>query len=287
MSRVEDLEQDRQIAGIKAILESSMQLDGSGRDQPEELAGLDDGEAARQTLTGFGDGFEPPRAAWRARLRAGRTPIGVFVVVAVLTAAATALVTWLLRPAGTAVSAAPATIASADERGDTSTTGAHGAAATSAASPSNAPAVVVVAVVGSVSSPGLVSLPDGARVSDAIEAAGGPLPGTDLSTINIARKVADGEQIVVGLPGPPADSGSGSSAPQGESGGSGSAATKIDLNSASLEELDSLPGIGPVLAQRIVDFREENGPFKTVDELQNVSGVGPAVLAKIKDQVTV
>lgn len=141
----------------------------------------------------------------------------------------------------------------------------------------------MVAVVGSVNVPGLVTLPEGARVSDAIEAAGGALPGTDLSTLNIARKVADGEQIVVGLPGPPVDSGT--SEPQPTAGGASTAL--VDINSANVTQLDELPGIGPVLAQRIVDFREENGPFKSVEELENVSGVGPAVLAKVKDLVTV
>lgn len=284
MSRLDDLERDRQIADIKAILASSQQREPADPEETEERTELADGETERRLLTGFGDGFEPPRTAWRARLHGARAPV-VFVVVAVLTAAATALVTWLLRPAGTEVSGAAATIAAADERSDRKGSSDPSAQPTSAdAATPSVPAVVVVAVVGSVHNPGLVSLPDGSRVSDAIEAAGGVLPGTDLSTLNIARKVADGEQIVVGLPGPPADSASGSSggAPEG-----GSSSQLVNINAAGLEQLDSLPGIGPVLAQRIIDFREENGPFTSVDELQNVSGVGPAVMAKIKDQVTV
>ena len=131
----------------------------------------------------------------------------------------------------------------------------------------------MVSVVGSVTTPGLVTLAEGARVSDAIDAAGGALPGTDLSTINLARKVSDGEQIAVGVPGA-ADA-------------AGASAGKVNVNSASAEELATLPGIGPVLAQGIIDFRETNGPFGSVDELTEVSGIGPAVLAKIKDLVTV
>ncbi|WP_106848321.1 ComEA family DNA-binding protein [Blastococcus sp. Marseille-P5729] len=284
MRRVDDLERDRQIADIKAILESSMRDYDQRAAEPDDPSVLDDGETDRRSLDGFGDGFEPPRSAWRARLHSGRVSIGVFVVVAVLTAAATALVTWLLRPAGTAVEGAATTIAAADERADPDEPGGETAsAAASPASTSSAPGVLVVAVVGSVNVPGLVTLPEGARVSDAIEAAGGALPGTDLSTLNIARKVADGEQIVVGLPGPPVDSGT--SEPQPTANGGSTAL--VDINSANVTQLDELPGIGPVLAQRIVDFREENGPFKSVEELENVSGVGPAVLAKVKDLVTV
>lgn len=265
MTRKHELERDRQVAELKAVLRSSAQ-------QPA------DGEVDSRTLDGFGDGFEPPRAAWRARLVRQRGSVTVFVAVAVLAAAATALVTWFLRPAPTPVPGSVGEVVAGDEHADRSGSGTP---------PSSAPAegtqnaqVIVVAVVGQVAVPGLVTLPEGSRVSDAIAAAGGALPGTDLTSINIARKVSDGEQVAVGIPaapdvGPPEQPGS--------AGGAG----KVNLNSASLEQLDGLPGVGPVIAQRIVDFREANGPFASVADLANVSGIGPSIMAKLTDLVVV
>ncbi len=137
-------------------------------------------------------------------------------------------------------------------------------------------AAVVVHVVGQVGQPGLVTLPVGARVADAIEAAGGAGVEADLSSVNLARIVTDGEQILVPRPGevPP----EAASAP-----GSGS----VDLNAASPATLETLPGIGPVLAQRIADWRTDHGRFTSVDELTEVSGIGPALLDGVRDLVTV
>lgn len=141
---------------------------------------------------------------------------------------------------------------------------------------------IVVSVVGKVASPGLVTLPDGARVADALAASGGPVPGVDLGPLNLARRIADGEQIYVGVPAPPGVDPAGPAGP----GGSGAPA-KIDLNSAPLDALDTLPGVGPVTAQRIVDWRTEHGPFTTVEQLREVDGIGQARFEKLKDLVVV
>ena len=145
-------------------------------------------------------------------------------------------------------------------------------------------ATVVVSVVGRVRSPGLVTLPKGARIADAIAAAGGLLPGLDGSSVNLAAVVSDGEQVAVGVPGA-----SGAAAGSGGGAGSGTAgpAAKVDLNSATVADLDGLPGIGPVLAQRIIDYRDQHGPFASVDQLDDVPGIGPAIFAELTKLVTV
>jgi competence protein ComEA len=139
---------------------------------------------------------------------------------------------------------------------------------------------VVVSVVGLVARPGLVSLPSGARVADAVEAAGGFLPEADPASVNLAAMVTDGEQIVVGLPGAPVEGGGGGA-------GAAGAGERVDLNAATAAELDALPGIGPVLAQRIVAYRDAEGPFRSVDQLDDVPGIGPAIAAELADLVTV
>jgi competence protein ComEA len=139
---------------------------------------------------------------------------------------------------------------------------------------------MVVAVAGRVRRPGLVRLPAGSRVADAIEGAGGVLPGTDLSYVNLARKVVDGELILVGVTPPP---GAGAGGPAG----GGTVGGPVNLNTASLTELQTLPGVGPVLAQRIVDYRAGHGGFKSVGELRNVSGIGDTRFQQLKDLVTV
>jgi competence protein ComEA len=154
--------------------------------------------------------------------------------------------------------------------------------ATPGSSPSAAPRVVVVHVAGRVRRPGLVRAAPGARVADVIASAGGALPGADLTSVNLARQVTDGEQIVVGVPGarpPTASPGAGPS--------TGGAGGQVDLNTASLAQLEGLPGVGPVLAQRILDWRTEHGRFSSVDELQEVSGVGPKKFESLKPHVRV
>lgn len=138
---------------------------------------------------------------------------------------------------------------------------------------------VVVAVVGQVGRPGLVTVPAGSRVADAVEAAGGLLPGTDPAAVNLAAVVADGQQVAVGVPGATG----GAPAPDGAAPGS----RPVNLNTATAAELDSLPGIGPVLAERIVAHRGEAGPFRSVEQLDDVPGIGPAIAAELAELVTV
>lgn len=144
--------------------------------------------------------------------------------------------------------------------------------ASSAASASG----VIVDVEGKVAKPGVRSLPLGSRVLDAVNAAGGALPGTDMTGLNQAQVLVDGEQVLVGVTPPPqarsgAPSGRGKKS-RGRAGAGG--AQPVHLNSASVDDLEQLPGIGPALAERIVDYRSEHGPFHSVDDLRAVSGFG-------------
>jgi len=153
-----------------------------------------------------------------------------------------------------------------------------------------AASVLLVHVVGQVRRPGVVRLPPGARVLDAVRAAGGATSSADLNHLNLARPVADGEQIVVPKPGESivqggapgvGGAGAGSSARVGSVGG------LVDLNTADAAALDSLPGVGPILAQRILDWRTQHGRFTSVDELGEVSGIGDKILAQLRPKVTV
>jgi len=147
--------------------------------------------------------------------------------------------------------------------------------------------VLLVHVVGQVRRPGVVRLPPGARVLDAVKAAGGAMSTADLAHLNLARPVADGEQIVVPKPGESIPV-AGASVPAGKgSAGVGAAGGLVDLNTADASALDSLPGVGPVLSQRILDWRTEHGRFSSVDELGEVSGIGDKLLAQIGPKVRV
>ena len=137
---------------------------------------------------------------------------------------------------------------------------------------------LVVDVVGAVRRPGLYRLAQGSRVADVLARAGGLTPKADRTLVNLAAPLADGEQVIVpvrvtGGAGPSA--GSASAAPAGP----------VHLNVATLEQLDALPGIGPVTAQKILDYRDKHGAFGSVDELDAISGIGPARLDQLRDLV--
>lgn len=152
-----------------------------------------------------------------------------------------------------------------------------------AAAPSSAPSPsrLVVDVAGKVRHPGIVTLPAGSRVVDALQAAGGARRHVDLSALNLARPLVDGEQVLVGLP-PPA----GVAAPAASAPGAAAATRMVNLNSATEPELESLPGVGPVTAAAILKWRSEHGAFTAVDQLLDVSGIGDATLAEIAPFVT-
>jgi competence protein ComEA len=189
----------------------------------------------------------------------------------------------------TAVPADPAAVSRASPGSPGASPLPSSAAATAAA--------LAVHVIGKVRRPGVVRVPPGARVLDAITAAGGAARGADLSTLNLARLVSDGEQIAVDVPSvpggpgtPPAPGGQGGTAGDGGASGDGTTGTGtavVDLNSADLTVLETLPGVGPVLAQRILDFRTENGRFSRVEELKDVKGIGAKTFADIEPHVTV
>ncbi len=146
--------------------------------------------------------------------------------------------------------------------------------------PVAAPAPLVVHVVGAVRRPGLYRLTQGARVADAVSRAG-PTRKADLALVNLAAPLADGEQVVV-----PRRSGVGSGGgPASEAGGSPAIRGPVHLNTATLEQLDALPGVGPVTAQKILDYRQEHGAFSSVDELDAIPGIGPARLDELRDLV--
>lgn len=132
-----------------------------------------------------------------------------------------------------------------------------------------------VDVVGAVRRPGLYRVPDGARAADAVRRAGGPTPKAQLELVNLAALIADGEQIVVPRRGAVA-------VVAGGGGSSGAASGRVHLNSATIEQLDALPGVGPVTAQKIIDYRQHHGGFGSVDELDAVPGIGPARLADLR-----
>jgi competence protein ComEA len=148
------------------------------------------------------------------------------------------------------------------------------------------PAEVVVHVAGAVAHPGVYRLPAGSRVADAVAAAGGALGSAASDAINLARVLTDGEQVYLPVMGevPPGAVG----APAGTIGHSGGpAAGPVDLNRASAADLETLPGIGPATAQKIIDDREKNGPFATVEDLMRVPGIGQKKLEALKEYVTV
>ncbi|MFF4890333.1 helix-hairpin-helix domain-containing protein [Micromonospora chersina] len=247
------------------LADEALPLDVEGGRRGHEPGGAADDAGARRPLASRLPGpgaFDPGRRGVRA--------LAAVAVVVVLVAGVWA---WRSRPQAEPVRAA-ATV---------------GAPETSAPAPTASAGQVVVALAGKVRRPGLVRLPAGARVADAIEAAGGALPGVDVALLNPARKVTDGELILVGVSAPP-----GQAAPPGPATGGGGPAAgaapgsgPVNLNTATLAQLDALPGVGPVLAQRILDHRDQHGGFRSVSDLRQVDGIGDARYEQLKDLVTV
>ena len=179
----------------------------------------------------------------------------------------------------------------------TASGGAPPALVLAAASPSaaadagpSAPAEVMVYVCGAVRRPGVVRLPAGARVADALDLAGGPTARAELSAVNLAAKVGDGQQIVVPERAPPGASAPAAApavagAPAAAPGASGGAL--VNINTASLSELETLSGVGPSTAQKIIDYRTANGGFTSVEQIMDVPGIGDAKFAAMKDSITI
>lgn len=148
---------------------------------------------------------------------------------------------------------------------------------------------LIVSVVGLVVNPGVVEVPAGARVVEAIERAGGLMPEANPASVNLAAPLVDGQQIVVGteaLPAGTAEGGSGGADGAGVGGPEG-VGGKININTATATQLEELPGIGPATATKIIDFREKNGPFASIDALEEVPGIGPAKVEALRDAATV
>ncbi|MEZ0492047.1 ComEA family DNA-binding protein [Kineococcus sp. TBRC 1896] len=219
----------------------------------------------------------PP--GWRAvRLRVGSRAVAGAVLACLLAAAGLGFAAWRSWPdpgaqQGEAVPARTAPVASGSAPSTPTPSVPAGAAPTSGS--------VVVHVAGRVLHPGVVTVSAGSRVADALTAAGGPAADADLDALNLARVLQDGEQVLVPAPGQPA------AAPAPVAGTAGAPAGRVDLNAATAADLDALPGVGEVLAGRIVAWREENGRFTSVEDLGEVQGIGPKVLDGLRDLVSV
>ncbi|HIZ37849.1 MAG TPA: helix-hairpin-helix domain-containing protein [Candidatus Ruania gallistercoris] len=181
-------------------------------------------------------------------------------------------------PGGPATLPVPSAVPSASGDGEPSPSGTEAASAA---------AVLYVHVAGAVREPGLVQLAPGDRVADAISAAGGASAAADLDLVNLAAPVSDGEQVYLPAEGedlPPngAEAGTGPGAAQEEA-----PTAVVDVNTAGAQELETLPGIGPARAADIIAYREQDGPFQSVEDLLGVPGIGPATLDRLRDRVRV
>ena len=223
---------------------------------------------------------EVPRAEWAARWHEWRGDRRVAAALLGCVAVASA-VAWF-RAGATAKSSSavprPAAVARTNDAPATSTTTTHPVGA------------IVVDVVGAVRRGGVVRLAAGARVVDAIDAAGGSTPEADLTRLNLAAALADGSRVAVprfGATVPGVDPAAVSGAPSPESGSAPSAGTPVNLNTANAQQLDVLPGIGPATAATIIKDREAHGPFRSVNDLGRVRGIGDSKLEQLRGLVTV
>lgn len=212
----------------------------------------------------------------------GRRGVKALAAVAVVVVVIAAFLAWRSRPRVEPVAEPP--VAAADAGGDVQAGDAQSGDDPAAAGPAGPSAEVVVAVEGKVAKPGVVRLPAGSRVADALAAAGGAGAGVDTAMLNLARKVVDGELILVGVTPSP-----GMAVPGAQPAvpGGGAPGGPVNLNLATLADLDTLPGVGPVLAQRILDARTAQGGFQAVSDLRKVDGIGSSRYEQLKDLVTV
>jgi competence protein ComEA len=231
---------------------------------------------AESTSAGVAERREPPGSEVVEELprqRFSRTHLGVISVLLVL-----GLLTagWLLLRARPVAVASPSEVVTVSSPTQT--------AASATPTTSRAVSKIVVHVLGAVQHPGLVRLPENARVQDAIDAAGGLTNRADPGELNLAQPLSDGQQVVIGTRSDPA----GEVRDQPESGRGGAAATgTLDLNQASQPQLEELPGVGPVTAQAILAWRQQHGRFSRIEELQEVDGIGPKTYAEIAPHVRV
>ncbi len=238
-------------------------------------------------------------ASWRARvdqLRAALpvkwTPkVGIAAALAVAGVVAVVCVgAWLILRSPAAP--APVELPRAGAATGTSTSTGTAGAPDPAPAPDGSPATITVAAAGAVAHPGVYVVPSKSRVADVVTAAGGTLPDADLDQINLAGKVADADRVFVPRKGqsvpPVAGGGSGAGGDAGGPGGApGSKGNPVDLNTATAEQLDALPGVGPSTAQAIIAYRSAHGRFKSVNELLEVRGIGPAKFDALRTLVRV
>lgn len=178
-------------------------------------------------------------------------------------------------PTATAKAAPSATAAAGDTEGPAQPVAPGGESADTGAGPEpsgSAQLPLVIDVAGRVVHPGVLSLPAGSRVADALRAAGGAQPGVETDGLNLARVLVDGEQVLVGSPAPAAGNAVEPAAPK----------APVSINRATQEQLDALPGIGPALARRILDFRTQHGPFRSLEQLRQISGIGGRKFAELR-----
>lgn len=233
-----------------------------------------------------------PEAVLNARFDPGRTGL-LALSLAVLAGAG--VLTVVLWPSGAngpepASHAAPPRLPPAvDSSSSTRTANSTDTASASGSASESTPAKLVVSVVGRVAEPGLVTVQPGDRVDDALRRAGGPLPDTDVTALNLARRLDDGEQLYVGIPvparGPGAEAVGGAAIE--ESTDEDDSADVVDLNTADADELQELSGVGEVTAEQILSWRDEHGEFGSVDQLRDVDGIGSATVERLRDQVRV